>query len=293
MPSNVTRPSWILQAASGNARTIPGHRNPGVEIVYVEAGNLPWQVEGRRKPVGPGSVFFTLPWQWHGSTADFEPGHHWNYFIIQVEGDCFDRPGPVHLPKALGFSRAHEDRILNTLSQTALHVWPASDALAEAMRSLVRDCTAGGPFCEIRCAAWVVVVLTELEQAVRENRSGVLPSGTPRIERLLIELDQSLDEPWTLSAMASFCGLKRTQFAEMLRLHTGDTPTGLLNRLRVERARRLLRDSSKSITEIAFECGFGSSQYFARVFRSLTGVPASAFREISRRHGNQARRKKR
>ena len=277
MPRAATRHALILQSGSGNAPTLVGHRNPGIEIVYVEQGNLPWQVEGRRQTVGPASVFFTLPWQWHGSTADFEPGHHWDFVVLQVFGKRLDRPGPLRLPDALGFSKSQQKRILQTLSQTSQHVWPASDALAGAMRSLVRDHKAGGPFCAQRCAAWAVVVLTELEQTISAKRMGTAPSSQ-RVQRLLTALDHQLSEPWTLDAMAAVCGLKRTQFVEMMRLHTGDTPIGLLNRLRIERARRLLKESSQSITEIAYECGFCSSQYFARVFRSLTGTPASEFR---------------
>lgn len=280
MASAATLPSWVLLAGSGNGRTLTTHRNAGIEIVYVEEGNLPWQVEGCRQPVGPASVFFTMPWQWHGSTADFEPGHHWNFAVVKVEGDCFDHPGPLRLPEELGFSKAQQRRIVGTLSKTSRHVWPASEPLAQAMRSLVRDYRAGGSFCRQRCAAWAIVVLTELEQTIRENRTAppLMPSGKTRIERLLTELNSHLDKPWALGTMAAFCGLKRTQFVEMVRIHTGDTPSALLNRLRVEHARCLLRKSSQTITEIAFECGFCSSQYFARVFRSLTGVPASEYR---------------
>jgi len=281
MSTPAPRPPWLLEFGRGKARILPVHRNPGIEIVYVEDGILPWQVEGQRQPVGPASVFFTLPWQWHGSTAEFEPGHHWNYAIFQVDADSFERPGPLKLPKALGLSSAQQQRIVKTLSETSCHVWPASEALSVAMRSLVRDAAAGGFFCAQRCSAWATIVLTELEQTVRENRTGIRSANASRMERFLLELNQRLDEPWTLNAMATFCGLKRTQFMEMLRLHTGDTPTGLLNRLRIERARRLLRETSRSITEIAFECGFCSSQYFARVFRSLTGIPASEFRAKS------------
>ena len=257
---------------------MPVHRNLGIEIVSVEEGHLPWQVEGSRQPVGPASVFFTLPWQAHGSTTDFEPGHHFSYVIFQIEGDCFQQPGPLQFPPALGFSKAQQKRLIHTLAETSRHAWPASTALAAAMRSLVRDFADGGFYCAQRCAAWAVIVFSELEKTISEKRIQARFSGMARMKRLLAELDRRLDEPWTLNQMAAFCGLKRTQFMETLRRHTGDTPIGLLNRLRVERARCLLRESSRSITEIAFECGFSSSQYFARVFRSLTGISASEFR---------------
>jgi AraC-like DNA-binding protein len=53
---------------------------------------------------------------------------------------------------------------------------------------------------------------------------------------------------------------------------------GYLTRLRISRARDLLRSSDHSVTEIAISCGFSSSQYFANVFRRLVGQTPSAFR---------------
>lgn len=278
MPIEQTQTPWILQFASGSARKIPPHRNAGIEIVYVEGGHLPWQVENRSDPVGPGSVFFTLPWQWHGSTADFEPGHSWHYFILRVEGKGIDRPGPLRLPKAIGFSGAEQRQLFATLRSASRHTWPGSETLAESMRCLIRECGQPGQFHERCCAAWVAIILTELERTIRENEMIVPLPGADCISQLVDELSRRLDERWTLEAMALYCGLKRTQFAATLRLHTGDSPVELINRLRVERARCLLRESSRSITEIAMNCGFDTSQYFARVFRALTGVSASEYR---------------
>jgi AraC family L-rhamnose operon regulatory protein RhaS len=79
--------------------------------------------------------------------------------------------------------------------------------------------------------------------------------------------------------MAAHVGLKRTQFSELIHHHTGDSPMLHLNRLRVAKARKLLASTRRSVTEIAYECGFTSSQYFADVFHTLTGKTASSFRK--------------
>jgi AraC family L-rhamnose operon regulatory protein RhaS len=69
--------------------------------------------------------------------------------------------------------------------------------------------------------------------------------------------------------MASSCGLGRTRFSQLLQRITGDTPITLLHRLRVERARVMLRETDLSVTQIAQQCGFVTSQYFARVFGAM------------------------
>ena len=51
------------------------------------------------------------------------------------------------------------------------------------------------------------------------------------------------------------------------------------NRLRIERAKMELKTTEKSITEIAFACGFNSLTHFNRVFHSDVGESPSSFRQ--------------
>ena len=79
--------------------------------------------------------------------------------------------------------------------------------------------------------------------------------------------------------MARACGLGRSRFALLFKAVSGDSPIQYLNRVRVTRARSLLCSSNATITEIAFACGFSSSQYFSTVFRQFYG---EAPREVRR-----------
>jgi AraC-like DNA-binding protein len=56
------------------------------------------------------------------------------------------------------------------------------------------------------------------------------------------------------------------------------TPIAYLNRYRITQAKRLLRETDQSITEIALTVGFSDSSYFSRVFRRETGLSPDAFR---------------
>ncbi len=60
------------------------------------------------------------------------------------------------------------------------------------------------------------------------------------------------------------------------------TPMQYLTHCRVEMAARMLADRpDATITEVAYACGFNSSQYFATVFRSLKGCTPSAFAQAA------------
>jgi AraC family L-rhamnose operon regulatory protein RhaS len=98
----------------------------------------------------------------------------------------------------------------------------------------------------------------------------------------LDELALRCDEPWTLEQMATLAGFGRTRFSTLVGEITGDTPIRHLNRLRVQRACKLLREDSAetlSITQIAHQCGFSDSAYFNRVFKSFTARTPRAYRQ--------------
>ncbi|MBN0386679.1 helix-turn-helix domain-containing protein, partial [Pseudomonas aeruginosa] len=52
-----------------------------------------------------------------------------------------------------------------------------------------------------------------------------------------------------------------------LKQQTGLTPQRYLNRVRLMKARHLLRHSDESVTDIAYRCGFGDSNHFSTLFR--------------------------
>jgi AraC-like DNA-binding protein len=62
------------------------------------------------------------------------------------------------------------------------------------------------------------------------------------------------------------------------RQEMGTTPIRYLQRYRVKQAKRLLKDSSKTITEISMDVGFSDSGYFSRIFHRETGMSPEQFR---------------
>ena len=84
---------------------------------------------------------------------------------------------------------------------------------------------------------------------------------------------------WTLPEMARRCDLGVTRFVQYSRQLTNQSPMQYLSYLRIEAAGRLLRERpERSITKVALECGFSSSQYFAKVFRRQMGCSPRAYR---------------
>ncbi|MDD5699065.1 MAG: helix-turn-helix domain-containing protein [Victivallaceae bacterium] len=83
----------------------------------------------------------------------------------------------------------------------------------------------------------------------------------------------------TVDDIAAACGLSESQFTRRFKREAGITPADCLQRLRIEAACRALRETGASITELAFQLGFASSQYFSSVFKRYTGVTPRHWRK--------------
>ena len=85
-------------------------------------------------------------------------------------------------------------------------------------------------------------------------------------------------EKVTMDNLAEHLGLSRARMFEVFKKETGLSPNDYLQRHRVECCKALLSGTDRTITDIALETGFGSSQYFSRVFRKYCGMTPMEFR---------------
>lgn len=76
----------------------------------------------------------------------------------------------------------------------------------------------------------------------------------------------------TLDDIADVANLTPHAFCRFLRTHTRKTFSQLLNEVRVEHACRLLKDSTQSVSQIAFACGYANLSNFNRQFKQVTGM---------------------
>lgn len=273
---------------SGSIARLPTHQNGGFEVHYIAKGHLHWEIEGRPFLVGPNSVFFTFPWEKHGSCVDFEPGHLFHFVVFRIQNRERTSAEKVRLLYEFGLSEPEQYEIFRKLSSTRSRCFAASPDFAWTMTRLTRELAQPGILARTSIIALCRAVLCELVRSVHfsEKQNHKNSQSERRILQFVDELRTRCSEPWTLESMAAACNLGRTRFEILTRELTGDAPSFLLNRFRVRQSQLSLKNTDKSVTDVAFDAGFSSSQYFSRVFKSLAGMTPSAYR---RRRGDFAR----
>ena len=92
-------------------------------------------------------------------------------------------------------------------------------------------------------------------------------------------LRQNLSHQWTVEEMAALVGLGTTLFNEKVKSYSGFSPINYLINIRISEAIKLLKRPGISLTDIALDTGFYSSQHFSTTFKKLTGYTPSEFRK--------------
>ncbi len=100
-----------------------------------------------------------------------------------------------------------------------------------------------------------------------------------RIESVFEFMRENFDKEVTLSEVAKIAGMTEVSFSRFIKKRTGKTFIDSLNEIRLGHAARRLIDTTETISEIAYKCGFNNLSYFNRLFKSRKNCTPKQFRE--------------
>ena len=110
-------------------------------------------------------------------------------------------------------------------------------------------------------------------------RSGGPPSeNTRRVKEMLTFIHDNYARPIQVSHIAAAAGVCERECFRCFALALGTTPMDYLARHRIAVASRLLRETTRTVADVAAACGFSDPGYFGKVFRKILGVTPGAYR---------------
>ena len=108
------------------------------------------------------------------------------------------------------------------------------------------------------------------------------------VRRALATMQQHIDTPLKIDAIASRLGSNRRQLERRFQSKVGRSPDSAYKLIRLGHAEFLLDHSDKPITAIAVECGYCDSSHFVRAFREYHDTTPAAYRSRTGRNGKAA-----
>lgn len=246
------------------------HSHPGaMEIVFLHRGCQTYRVQGRSYRLHGGDVFITRPGELHDTGG--EPEERGALYWLNL----------VVLPRYKEFLllRRRESQLLKKQLLAMPHRHVPGSPLLKTLLDEIFDLHESPqvPLTRLaiqnRVVHWLLEILACVRRRTETGHSGLIAA-------VVHDIEQAPNVSCPIPEMAARAGLSVSRFKTIFRVETGMGPHEYALRAKVDAARRLLKEPGSSITSVAYESGFSSSQYFATVFKRFTTLTPREYRRV-------------
>jgi len=245
------------------------HDHPGsIEVCHLIRGRQVYEVGGTQYSLTGGDLFVTFPNEIHSSNElPQEKGVlYWLIVEIPRRGRFLD------LPTAEG------QALREALLELPQRHFRGRDMLSPLLDRLMESCLAPKTaLANVGLRAGLIEFLLEVVDCASANPIATSRDARP-LQGVVHYIHRHLHEAIGLAELAELAQLSLPQFQARFKREFGIPPGEYVLRAKVEEACRRLRETDRTVTEIGFDLGFGSSQYFATVLKRFTGKTPSEIR---------------
>ncbi|AQT67994.1 L-rhamnose operon regulatory protein RhaS [Anaerohalosphaera lusitana] len=246
---------------------LPRHvHSDAFEICCIASGNVEWWVEGQIYNVKAGDLFITFPGESHGGLNDIMNPCELYWAQIQLNDNA-----------GIGGLTAEDLKALKReLIDAQCRVFTGSDKIEQAFASLIAEHEKPDQFARAKVETNLAQLLIEVARACQAGQRNQI---SPTIQKACNTINAAFDQPIRMEDIALELDISLTAFYRQFAEQLHEKPTEYLNRLRIEHAKDLLKQTDHTITQIAHASGYSSSQYFATIFKRSTGLSPRDYRK--------------
>ncbi|MBP1991725.1 AraC family transcriptional regulator [Paenibacillus eucommiae] len=254
------------------------------EFVYIDKGQIHFYVDGALFPLKQGEIIFYKPNSIHWG----HPVNHSTPNIMIVSFDCTSACMSFFENQSFPLTDS-EKGMLSLILKEAYQSFELDLYSGQIARR--EPSSFGG---EQFIKNYLEILLLQFIRRRSNWRAEPNNSSTLKMNREedLIEdvigfLLKNLAVPLSVEHICKHFGIGKTQLHTLFKAKTGYGLKQFFNRLKMEEAKKLIREDIRSITEISEALGFNNVQYFSKQFKQLTDMkPTEYARSIKARFGN-------
>jgi AraC-like DNA-binding protein/uncharacterized cupin superfamily protein len=264
------------------SESLLSHTHPDAyEFCYLAKGEQTYEIEGLVHHLESGDIFYTRPDEVHSSAHTPEQKGILYWFVLTTR-EPFGW---------LNFTDVEQQLIIDQLNQSSRRQFKAPQRLQiELDRAITAlESSDTDAFMRVKVKNALSQALLIIFEAIAEG--GADDCLSPEINRNLEFIAEHLtDESLSMQQLATQAGLSVSRYKSRFKQETGYPPADYILRKKIEWAKKLLANNTQSITDIALELNFNSSQYFSTVFKRYVGQTPSVFRQGGRLQFTQSNR---
>jgi len=246
-----------FQISQTHALPFPEHLHSQVEMVYVFEGTARMLIDGKEYSVETGDVCICFPGVVHGYLEGSQDAR--TLMLIFPPEISSDFPALL--------ARSYPQNPVIAKSQLSPDV---TFCVEEIRKESMAE------FDEKVIRGYLQVILARtMPLLTLRNRK---PEMSDVVYEILKYLSQHYNEPMNLNDLAHALGVSRSYLSHTFSQRIGTNFRTYINTLRADQACIMLRNSTQSITNIAYECGFETQRTFNRVFSEIYGITPTQYR---------------
>lgn len=249
------------------------HAHDYYQLIYCQRGTGKIEIENSVYDAAPGHAYIVRPMEMHSITPSDGMRISEVKFVVETAGlaDALSGiPVEIDVDEHVSLRLSFKEVMREGLSGALFSHESTNAALSLFLIRLLREHNVRSENMEL--------------QSYYFNRTPgkeTAPHTTADADflKVLDYIENHLFEDITLDDLAEIAHLEKTYLITKFKEIWGLSPIKYVNTMRIERAKFLLKRSDKSITEIAYETGFGSIHYFSRYFKETVGLTPNEYRQ--------------
>jgi AraC-like DNA-binding protein len=265
----------VKKNASIQFQSFPEQVAEGLSVYFINEGKFEWKINDQVYVLFPGDTTLILPGEKFGNEKEILELGCLSWIQIKVQKL---KTGEL-IPGKWSSLNDHESVAVGKL--LSLNNKPVLSKLNDAGR-ILHSITCEIHNHELGFVTRINQLIDELLIVITRHltRQNNPPRDFPKVFMNLEEaLRKDLSHQWSVEEMAAIAGMGTTLFNEKVKNYTGFTPINYLINIRISEAIKLLKRKDVSITDIALDTGFYSSQHFSTTFKKLTGYTPREFKK--------------
>ena len=237
-----------------------------VEFLLLRSGCKQIQVEDRLYEMQGGDLLVVFPGERHGAEDFVQNRTSLAYLLMAV---------PTELPRFCMLEEEERSALWEQLKLLKGRMLKVSPSVCRTMDRLFDHVNTGLPLEGARIRTELMRFLFQiLEEAGEEDKS--LPADIAAVIRYIREAREEMPD---IAKMAALVNLSESRFKQKFKQATGIPPAEFTVREKIRESQTLLKDPARTVTSIAMELGFSSSQHFSVLFRKYTGLSPIQYRQ--------------
>lgn len=231
-------------------------------FIYCTRGSGWYEIAGRRYEVNEDSYFILPPGMPHRYGSD--PDGSWTIYWIHFAGSLASEympasSGPVEIRPGVLSRIADRLEIFEEIMGTLQSGF--------GIENLLYACSVFHHF---------LGTLRYVTQYRSASAHGI--GGYDMAQEAIHYMRENLGKKLHLAEIAEYVGYSQSQFSVIFRKAQGMPPMEFLNRMRVEKAARMLKETNLPVNTVCHNVGISDPYYFSRLFKAVTGRPPSSSR---------------